>query len=118
MHSLKPNVLGIFEEPDRESSLEAISRALLRVHANYTKMTWKKLAKKLDVHPDTLASAVKGESLLSFDAVAKLGFHYPDEFEQIETLWLPGALSAPPTVADRLENIERELDAIKRETAA
>lgn len=115
MHKPKPNVLGIFQEPNRESSLEAISRALLRIHANHN-LTWKKLAKKLDVHADTLAGAVKGHNLLSFDSVARLGFYFPDEFELIETLWL-SSVSPVPTIDDRLDAIESEVAAIRREVA-
>lgn len=114
MHKPVHSVLGIFAEPDTDLCRNVIARALLRIHANHDDMTWKKLAKRLDVHPNTLAAAVKGESLLSFDAIARIGYHYPDEFELIETLWL-ASVRMPVTTDDRLDAMQRELDALRRE---
>lgn len=56
------------------------------------------------------------ESLLSFDSVALLCEAFPDECAQITVLFCGGNAPAP-TVSDRLERIERELDAIRREAA-
>lgn len=116
MHSPAPNVLGIFPEPDRELSVNVIARCLLRIHANHDELTWKKLAKRLDVHPDTLASAVKGASLLGFDVIARIGYHFPDEFELVETLWL-ASVRPPVTTADRIDAMQRRFRAPRLQRA-
>ncbi len=108
------NVLGFLAVPDREDSLRAISLALLKVRA-LDGMTCPKLGKLLDCCPDTIAKASNEESLLSFDSVARLCYLFPDESKPVRDLW--ERAEDAPTVAERLARIERELDAIRRESA-
>ena len=110
----KGNVLGILAAPDRETSLRAISLALLKVRASHG-LTYKELGKMLECSADTVEGATNEKSMLSFDAIARLGYFFPDEFGIVCELW--ACTDRKPTVADRLERIERELDAIRREAA-
>lgn len=107
-------VLGIFTPPTLEECENAISRAILRIRS--TGVTRDQLAKKLDCSPSTIDAASNGRSLLGFDHIALLAHHYPEEFSLIEALWSFRSAKAP-TVEDRIEHIERELDAIRRELA-
>ncbi len=109
------NVLGYLAAPDRESSLLAISLAILRVRANH-RLSYKELAKMLGCSADTVEGAANEKSMLTFDSIARLGYFFPDEFEVVCELWGRGVQQL--TVADRVERIERELAAIRRETVA
>ena len=108
------NVLGFLSAPCREISLRAISLALLKVRS-IDGMTCEKLGKTLECSADTIRNASNEETMLSFDAVARLLYFFPDETGPIRELW--GCAEERPTVATRLERIERELDAIRREAA-
>ena len=108
------NVFGFLCAPDRECSLRAISLALLKVRA-LPDMTCEKLGKALDCSADTIRNASNEETLLAFDSVSRLCYFWPDQSAPIRALIMPP--SEAPTVADRLERIERELDAIRREAA-
>jgi hypothetical protein len=108
------NVLGFLAAPDRESSLRAISLALLKVRA-LDGMTCEKLGKTLECSADTIRNASNEETLLGFDSVMRLCYFWPDESAPIRALQQPP--TEAPTVADRLERIERELDAIRKEAA-
>lgn len=101
--------------PDREVCLNAISRALLKIRADYG-LSAKELGKIADCSPDAIYAGTNGENLLSLDSVALLCEAFPDECAQIVVLFCGGNAPAP-TVSDRLERIERELDAIRREAA-
>lgn len=109
-----PIVSGLFPPPDRETSLKAISRALLRIRSNGWSAT--ALGEELGCSADTIEAASNERSLLRFDCIALLAFKFPEEFSFIEQLW-SGAVAAEPTVADRLERIEREVEAIRNEAA-
>ena len=107
------NVLGFLGAPDREITLHAVSLAVLKIRTSGH--TYKEIAKAIDVSPDTIEAAAAEKSLLSFDAVARLVYLFPAEARAICELMAPPC--EQPTVADRLERIERELDAIRREAA-
>lgn len=110
-----PNVLGIFGDPDRESCLNAIRCALLRVRAD-TNASCERIGKLLDCSADTIENACKQNngSLLSFDSIAKLVYHFPEASAPILHLWELRPAERPTTV-DRIERIERELAAIRKE---
>ena len=108
------NVLGFLAAPDRETSLHAISLVLLKIRAT-PGMTCEKLGKTLDCSADTVRAASNEETLLSFDTVGRLLYFFPEHCGPIHELW-SGAVETP-TIADRLERIERELDALRREAA-
>jgi hypothetical protein len=65
---------------------------------------------------DTIDNASNEKTMLSFDCIAALGFNFPEEFALVESLWNCRA-STPPTTAERLERIEREASAIRKELA-
>lgn len=108
------NVFGFLSAPERASSVRAISLALLKVRA-LPDMTCEKLGKALECSADTIRNASNEETMLSFDSVARLCYFWPDESAPIRALLIPP--SEAPTVADRLERIERELEAIRKEAA-
>lgn len=116
MHGNAPNVLGIFPPPDQEDCVKAISTALVKVRANRG-MTCEQIGKIVGACGETIRQAMaESGSVLSFVTIARLGYFFAEEFTEIEALWLRS--TAPtPTVSDRLERIERELDAIRREAA-
>lgn len=106
------NVIGLFPPPSRDVALHAISRALLRIRCNG--WTCEALGGKIGVSKDTIENASNEKSMLSFESIALLAYHFPEEFTFIEALWNCRP-TEQPTVADRLERIERELDAIRKE---
>ena len=108
------NVLGFLAAPDREVSLRAVSLSVLKIRT--TGLTYKEIAKAIEVSADTVAGAANEESLLSFDAVARLCYFWPEETAPIQELF--GPAPQEPTLGDRLVRIERELAAIRRETVA
>jgi len=109
----RPNVLALLA-PDRANCLTSISRALLRIRASG--VTCAQLGKVLGCCPDTIEGASNEKSLLSFDSVALLAFHFPDEWAAVEALWTCRADPAP-SIVDRLERIEREINAIRKVAA-
>jgi len=113
MAANRPIVFGFLAAPSRDASLHAIAKAILAVRS--LGVTYKEIAKAIDVSPDTIEAAAAEKSLLSFDAVARLVYLFPAEARAICELMAPPC--EQPTVADRLERIERELDAIRREAA-
>lgn len=109
------NVLGFLSAPTREVSLRAISLTLLKVRA-LDHMTCEKIGNALDCSVDTVRAASNEETLLSFDTVARLIYFFPDEAAPIRQLWERGAEA--PTANERIERIERDLEAIRKELAA
>jgi len=114
MTSRCPKVSGLFPPPDRTDCLKAISRALLRIRSEGYSLD--ALGTALGCNGDTVANASNEKTMLSFESIALLGFHFPEQFNLIAGLWNCHA-SAPLTIADRLERIEREAAAIRREVA-
>jgi hypothetical protein len=109
------NVLGFLAAPDRDISLRAISLALLKVRS-IPEMTCEKLGEALGCSADTIRNASNEESMLSFDGVARLIYFFPDEAAPVRQLWERGAEA--PTANERIERIERDLEAIRKELAA
>ena len=99
--------------PDRETCLHAVAISLLRIRSDYG-LTAKQLAKVADCGPDAIYDATNEKHLISLDSAVLLCDHFPDETAPIRALFA-GGIAPAPTVADRLERIERELDAIRRE---
>jgi len=104
------NVLGFLSAPDREDSLKAVSLAILRIRSRG--MTFKEIAKALDCSVDCLANAVAEKNLLSFDAVARLGHFWPEDFAVIAQLW--GRGTEAPSLHERVARVQHELNAIQR----
>lgn len=101
--------------PDRETCLSAISHALLKLRADYG-MTAKQIARIADCSPDAIYSATNEENLLSLDSVALLCAAFPDECAPVRALFT-GGMAPVPTTAERIERIERELAAIRKDAA-
>lgn len=112
------SVLGFLFAPDRESSLRAVSLALLKVRA-LDGMTCAKVGQALECSADTIRAASNEETLLSFDAIARLVFLFPDQAAPIHDLW--NRERPALTAEDHRAAIERHTDALirmARETAA
>lgn len=107
------NVLGFLSAPDREMSLKAISLALLKVRA-IDNMTCEKLAKAIGCCVDTVRNATNEGTLLSFDSVAALLYHFPEHTQTIRQLYDNAPVLTP---ADRLERMARDLEALRQEVA-
>lgn len=106
----RPEVLGFLSAPDRESSLRAVSLAILKIRSSGT--TYKEIAKAIDCSADTVAAAANEVTLLSLDSVLRLCFFWPTAAETILGLTKP--IAEKPTVEDRIELIERQLEAIRK----
>ena len=106
------HVLGFLAAPDRQMSLRAVSLALLKVRA-IDGMTCAKLGEALACSVDTIRDASNEETLLSFDGIARLLYFFPEQSSPIRELWERAIVA--PTAAERLERIERDLDAIRKE---
>lgn len=72
------NVLGFLAAPDRQTSLRAISLALLKVRA-LDDMNCEKVANALACSIDTVRAASNEETLLSFDTAQRLLYFFPDQ---------------------------------------
>jgi len=108
------NILGLFADVRREDCLKAVSLALLRVRG--AGETCEEIGRKLGCHADTVENASNEKSMLAFDSIARLCANYPDIAPLIEAVWRGGAAPAP-TLAERLDRIEREAATIRRELA-
>lgn len=108
------NVLSLIPPPSLEDCENAISRALLRLRSNGVHRDM--LAKKLNCSASTIDNASNCRTQLNFESVALMAYHYPEVLPLIEGLWSLRAM-AVPTVDDRIERIERELDAIRKQAA-
>lgn len=106
------NVCGKIAPPSRDDALRVIAQVLLRIRSNGWSLA--ALGKKIEVSHDTISRACDEQSLLNFEAIALLGFHFSDEFAPIVDLW---ANRGPVTANDRLDRIEREAAAIRKELA-
>ena len=104
---ISPNVSGILLAPNRETSLFAISRAMLKIRETGT--TFKDIAKVLECSADTISTAVTESHSLTFHDVARLCYFWPDETHFIKELW---------TRADSDLGPEDHAAAIARHTAA
>lgn len=107
-------VLGFLAAPDRQMCLHAISKVLLKVRS-LDGMTCDKLGKTLECSADSIRHASNEESMLSFDCIARLCYFFPEQCAPVFELW--GRAAPALTVADRVDRIERELAAIRREAA-
>ena len=104
------NVLSLLPPPSLGDCEDAISRALLRLRSNGIQRDV--LARKLNCSPSTIDNASNCRTQLHFDTVALLVYYYPEVLPLIEGLWSLRAI-AKPTVDDRIDRIERELNAIR-----
>lgn len=115
MASSFPNVLPFLMAADRNVCLSAISMTLLKVRA-IDGVTCEKLGEALKCSADTIRNATNEETLLSFDAIVRLCQLFPDQAKPIHELF--GLTINEPTAQDRIDRIERELAALRKELAA
>ena len=105
------NVPRFMFAPDRETSLRAVSLALLKVRS-MDGMTCAKIAHAIGCCVDTVQAASNEETLLSFDKVAALLSAFPDQCATIHALW--GRERDELTALDHRAAIERHLAALAR----
>jgi hypothetical protein len=114
---------GLLPPPERIDALNAVAKTIGLVRRRYT-LTAKDIARSLtqpngeSPDPDTIGRAERGENLLSFDLIAQLAFLYGDCAAPLRALLEPAPTAEPTTLEDRLERIEREAAAIRRELQA
>lgn len=106
-------VLALFGEPDRKSSLIAISNAV-RLTKYAERLTSIDLAERLRCDPETIENAENERNLIGFDKVARLLALFPDHCQEIRNLWEMQPVDQP-TRADRFDRIRGELAAIEKE---
>ena len=80
------NVSRIMFAPDREDCLRAVSKAMLAVR-NLEGATLPKIGDTIGCDADNVATASNGENLISFDTIAALLCHFPDQCAPIFALW-------------------------------
>lgn len=107
------NVLPIFQEPDGNLSLTALSDAIRKTkfHEN---LTAAELAFELRCDPSTVKNAEAKHNLLRFDIVARLLRKYPQHCDGVFQLWDPEPRDEP-SIGERLDRIDRESAAIRKE---
>lgn len=105
------NVLGFLFAPDRETSLRAVSLALLKVRS-IDGMTCCKLGEAIGCCSDTILAASNEQTMLSFDTIARLMHFFPDQCAPIHALW--GREQAELTAEDHRAAIEHHAAALAR----
>ena len=103
------HVLGFLAAPDRQTSLRAISLALLKVRA-LDGMTCDKIANALACSADTVRAASNEETLLSFDTAKRLEYFFPEQCGPISEL--ADHVSEPLSADDHRAAIERHTEAL------
>jgi hypothetical protein len=111
-----PNVLPIFPEPDGKNSAAVIASAI-RKTKSAEELTNAELGFHLRCDASTIENAEAERNLLKFDTVARLLRKYPQHCAAIRQLWEMEPIEQP-TIAERLERIDRETTAIRRELEA
>lgn len=113
---------GLLPPPERTDALNAIAKTIGLIRRRYS-ITAKEIARSLtqpngeSPDPDTIGRAERGENLLSFDLIAQLAFIYRDCADPIRLLLDPAPTAEATTLEQRLERIEREAAAIRRDLA-
>lgn len=108
-----PNVLALFGEPDRKSSLIAVASAI-RLTKYRERLTNAELAERLRCDPETIENAEAERNLIGFDKIARLLALFPDHTGDIRNLWEMQPVGETPT-ADRLKRIIGEAEALLKE---
>lgn len=101
------NVLGLFSPQGRSDCLRAVSLCLLRIRSNG--WSYKQIAGIIGCSADTVENACNEKSLLGFDHIALLGFHFPDEFQIVENLWKCRP-ERKRTIADKLRELLADME--------
>ena len=110
------SVLCLFGPPRQKSYKLAVADALRAVKRQHD-LSLVELAERLGCSDQTIRNAMDedGADCLSAVTMLRLGYEFGEEaLEPVFSLARKAALE-PATVADHLERIERELDAIRRE---
>ena len=115
MASHAPKVSGLLPPPCQNDCRKAISLALLAIRAQGWGLV--DLGKELGCSDETISNASNEKTTLSFESIALLAHKFPDQFAKIESLWNLGA-AAPVTALDRLDRIERDTTALRKELGA
>ncbi len=107
----RANVFGFLAAPSRESSMRAISMALLKVRA-LDGMTCESIGKLLDCSADTIRNATNEETLLSFDAIARLCYFFPDEAKPVRELIAPEPRQQ--SIHDKFDALHSEIEELRK----
>jgi hypothetical protein len=116
-----PQFCGLLPPPDRNDVVFAVAKTIGLIRRRG--FTAKDIARSLKQpngdppDPETISRAERGENLLSADLMAQLAFIYRECADPIRALFEPAPLAEPTTLADRLDRIEREAAAIRKELA-
>ena len=109
------HVLGFLAAPDRQTSLRAISLALLKVRS-LDGMTCEKIAHALGCSVDTVRAASNEETLLSYDTAKRLEYFFPEQCGPIREL--TEHLAAELTADDHRAAIEHHAAALAKMVGA
>lgn len=111
-----PQVLCLFGAPDRTSALSAVARTVGLIQRRHA-LSYVEIARVIECSTDTIERAAREETLLSFDAVARLGYFFNDCADPIKRLFEPSIVE-PTTLEDRLQRAETEILTVRRELEA
>lgn len=104
------NVLGFLAAPSRPDTLRAVSLAVLRVRA--TGVTFKQIGAAIECCADTVEGAANERSMLSFDALARLWYFWPEQVDELADLWFRPCRRL--SVADRFADLHRNLATLEK----
>jgi hypothetical protein len=117
-----PQFCGLLPPPDRNDVVFAVARTIGCIRRRG--YTAKDIARSLKQpngdppDPETISRAERGETLMSFDLLVQLAYLYGDCADPLRALLEPAPAFEPTTLADRLDRIEREAAAIRKELQA
>lgn len=114
-----PQFCGLLPPPNRTDVVFAVARTIGRIRRRG--LTAKDISRSLvqpdgdPPDPETIGRAERGEHLMSFDLLVQLAYLYGDCADPLRALFEPAPAFEPTTLADRLDRIEREAAAIRKE---
>jgi hypothetical protein len=114
-----PHFCGLLPPPNRNDVVFAVAKTIGCIRRRG--FTAKDIARSLKQpngdapDPETISRAERGETLISFDLIAQMAFIYGDCADPIRSLLDPTPTGEGPTLADRLDRIERETATIRKE---
>lgn len=116
-----PQICGLLPPPDRNDVVFAVAKSIGLIRRRG--FTAKDIARSLKQpngdppDPETISRAERGENLLSADLIFQLAYIYGECADPVRALLDQAPILEPTTLADRLDRIEREAAAIRKELA-
>lgn len=117
-----PQICGLLPPPDRNDVVFAVARTIGCIRRRG--YTAKDIARSLKQpngdppDPDTVSRWERGENMPSLDLMVQIAYLYGDCADPLRALLEPAPVIEPTTLADRLDRIEREAAAIRKELDA